>query len=165
MRTEHKIFIGLGSNIDPERNLRLALAKLVDHYGPVRRSAAYRNPAVGFDGDPFINLVARAKTTESPRQVHRQLKAIEAAAGRAPHQRRHDARKIDLDLLLYDDIALSCDELTVPRGDILEYAFVLKPLAELVPGYRHPLTGRSLADHWLWFRQEHQTYQMEKTDL
>lgn len=79
------------------------------------------------------------------------LKTLEADAGRQTRATT-GSRELDLDLLLYGDCVIREDGLVLPRPDVLEYAFVLRPLAELAPTLVHPVTGRTLAWHWDHFK-------------
>jgi len=150
-----RVFVSIGSNIDRERNIALALQRLEDDYGPLQRSSVYESAAVGFDSAPFYNLVVGFETAESPVQIQAALHDIENASGRERNGRL-SARTLDLDLLLYDDLVVSEGRLHLPRDDIERYAFVLYPLAELVPEGRHPVTGSTYAQMWSAFDDEHQ---------
>jgi 2-amino-4-hydroxy-6-hydroxymethyldihydropteridine diphosphokinase len=143
-----EIYLGLGSNIDPEDYLRLAVRELQRRYGPLDISTVYRNPAVGFDGPDFLNLVVRGKTDSGPAEVHDEIESIHDLAGRRRESGQYGSRPLDIDLLLYGDRVLSAGPVRIPRPDILDYGFVLRPLAELAPGLVHPLTGRTMAEHW-----------------
>ena len=143
------VYLGLGSNIDAERNIALGLREIEKRFGKPQVSPAYRAPAIGFDGEDFLNLVVRVDCALPALELIDQIEAIHDLAGR---QRRADnkwvARSLDIDLLLYGDLVSPERPLRVPRSDVLEYAFVLKPLADLAPEERHPVTGLSFADHW-----------------
>lgn len=144
-------YIGIGSNIEPEHHIERALAELKAHHGAVRTSTLYRVPAVGFAGADFINGVIAIETTAGIEALVDELKNLELAAGR----KRSDgmgSRELDLDLLLYGDQVIHRDRLVLPRPDILKYAFVLRPLAELAPETVHPATGETLAWHWAHFQ-------------
>lgn len=141
-----EIFLGLGSNVDAEHNLALACAALRERYGDIRCSAAYRNAAVGFDGDPFLNLVVQAHCDESPPAVVDALEAIHALAGRERGSERFGPRELDIDLLLYGDVISRRWKL--PRKDLVKYGFVALPMAQLAPELRHPLTGQSMQEIW-----------------
>lgn len=142
-----RIFVGIGSNVEPERRIREAVRFLRQRFGAVELSPIYRNPAVGFQGDDFLNLVAAFDSPEDAASVHAALDEIERQCGRVRGGPRFAPRTLDLDLLLYGDLVADAP-VKLPRPEILKYAYVLKPLADLVPEQRHPLTGRSFAEHW-----------------
>lgn len=144
------VFVGIGSNIEPRTHIPRALGLLEQRFGGLRVSRFYECPAVGFDGDPFVNLVAGFDSNEPPLDVVRGLRAIERQCGRSRSEKMR-SRTMDLDLLLYGDHILDDADLRVPRSDILCYAFVLKPLAELIPDARHPVNGVRYADLWAAF--------------
>ena len=145
-----EVFVGVGSNLDRERNIVAGVAALRAAFGPLRESSVIDNPAVGFIGDDFLNLVVAFETDEPASGVASRLQEIEKAFGRVRGSDRYVARALDLDLLLYGDVV--DDDLRIPRPDILEYAFVLGPLAEIAPEHRHPVTGRTYQSLWDAFR-------------
>lgn len=145
-----EIFVGIGSNVEPERNIRAGISLLREHFGELGLSPVYRNPAVGFDGDDFFNLAAQFHSQLDFHKVHAVLEQIEFACGRLRGGPRYAPRTLDVDLLLYGDVVHDAAPV-LPRKDILRYAFVLKPLADIAPGHRHPVTGRTFAEHWAQF--------------
>ncbi len=145
------VYLGLGSNIDPKPNLELAIRELRRRYGELRLSPAYRSKAVGFDGPDFINLVAGLESDDSPVDIHTEIERIHDLAGRTRGSERFSSRSLDIDLLLYDDLILEHPRFHLPRSDVLDYAFVLRPLKEIAPGVVHPRTGRTIAEHWAEF--------------
>jgi 2-amino-4-hydroxy-6-hydroxymethyldihydropteridine diphosphokinase len=136
-------FVGCGSNVDPERNLRWALAALRERYGAIRCSNVYRSPAFGFDGPDFLNMVIGFQTDSDADGVEAAVSELENACGRDAGG-RSGSRTLDLDLLLFGERIDAARRL--PRADILEYPFVLIPLDELIGERRHPLTGRRYRD-------------------
>jgi 2-amino-4-hydroxy-6-hydroxymethyldihydropteridine diphosphokinase len=145
------IYVGLGSNIDPENNLHLGVRELRERYGELQLSAVYRNRAVGFDGDDFLNLVAEFESDDSPQAIREQIELIHNLSGRDRESGKWEARQLDIDLLLYNDLVVDERPVRIPRRDVLKYSFVLRPLAELAPGLVHPVTGRTMLDHWQEF--------------
>ena len=142
------VYLGLGSNVDPEKNLRLGVAELRRQFGDVVLSATYLNAAVGFEGADFLNLVARLESDHEPASIHEQIEAIHQMAGRHRGGARYTSRPLDIDLLLYDDWIIDEAPLQLPRSDVLDFSFVLRPLSELAPDLVHPQSGRTLAEHW-----------------
>jgi 2-amino-4-hydroxy-6-hydroxymethyldihydropteridine diphosphokinase len=143
-----RVYLGLGSNIDPLDNLKLAVRELTKRYGKLDLSPVYQSAAVGFDGDDFLNLVAGLNSDDSPDAIHASIERIHDTAGRDRSSGKFGARTLDIDLLLYDDQVIEHASFKIPREDILKYSFVLKPLAELAPDLLHPLTGQRMAAHW-----------------
>ena len=143
-----KVYVSVGSNIDRERNVEHALADLGQAYGELEQSRIFETTAVGFDGDPFYNMVVAFNTDETPQAVASRLRDIEDAHGRDRSGGKFSSRSLDLDLLLYDDLILEEEGLHLPRKEILEYAFVLKPLAEIAGDMKHPVTGFSFSATW-----------------
>lgn len=150
-----RVYVSLGSNIERRQNVRHALERLTERYGPLTRSNVYECEAVGFDSDPFYNLVVGFDTAETPRQIQDALHAIESGSGRL-RSGKLAARTLDLDLLLYDDAVISEDGLVLPREDITRYAFVLRPLAEIAGDERHPVSGECFSDMWMAFDADSQ---------
>ena len=148
------VYVGLGSNIDPEANLHVGVRELRARYGELQLSAVYRSRAVGFEGEDFLNLVASFETESSPGTVCKEIELIHTLAGRDRNDGKWASRSLDIDLLLYDDLVVDEKPVRIPRNDVLKYSFVLRPLAELAPDFRHPVsTGRSLMRRvirWRW---------------
>lgn len=151
-----RIYISIGSNIEAERHLRLAIAELRKHYGELKLSSVYESEAVGFDGDNFLNMVVGLDTDEEVHTVLQTLREIEDRHGRIRSGPRFSARTLDLDLLLYDDLVVKEDALDLPRGEIIQNAFVLWPLAEIAPEIMHPVEQQSMAALWQGFDKESQ---------
>lgn len=145
------VYLGLGSNIDAEANLALGVRELRARYGELVLSAVYQSQAVGFDGPDFLNCVVGFDSEDSAVDIHRAIEAIHGLAGRERGSERFASRPLDIDLLLWGELILEHPRFRLPRRDVLEYAFVLRPLAEIAPEFVHPETGRSMAEHWQEF--------------
>ncbi|HVN46449.1 MAG TPA: 2-amino-4-hydroxy-6-hydroxymethyldihydropteridine diphosphokinase [Steroidobacteraceae bacterium] len=145
------VYVGAGSNVAPERNLASAVEALRREFPGARFSPWYRNRAVGFEGEDFINLVAGFDTALPLPAVIARLHAIEQQCGRARDAPRWAPRTMDLDVLLYGDLV--CDEpgLKLPRPDLLRRAYMLGPLAALAPQVVHPTAGTTIGELWRRF--------------
>jgi 2-amino-4-hydroxy-6-hydroxymethyldihydropteridine diphosphokinase len=154
------VYIAAGSNVAPERNLALAVRELERTFPDIRVSPWYRNRAVGFEGDDFINLVAAFSTDLSVHEVVARLHAIESRCGRPREAPRWAPRSMDLDILLYGDLV--CDEprLKLPRPDLLKRAYMLGPLAVLAPELVHPTAGVTIGQ--LWERFDRAAHPLER---
>ncbi len=146
-----RVYIGIGTNIDREHNLRAGVRALREHFGSVDLSTVYETEAIGFEGDNFYNMVVGVNTDLTAQQVYETLHAIEYEHGRDRKLPRYSSRTLDLDLLLYDDQVLKTDDFEIPRHDVNEYPFVLAPLAELDGQRRHPVTGKTFTAMWAEF--------------
>ena len=145
------VYVAAGSNVAPRENLARAVAALRHAFPGIRFSSWYRNRAVGFEGDDFINLVAAFDTELPLPQLLARLHAIEELCGRPRAAPRWAPRSMDLDVLLYGDLV--CDEPTVkvPRPDLLKRAYMLGPLAQLAPQLMHPTEHTSIGELWQRF--------------
>ena len=146
------IFLGLGSNEAPERNLRLAIRELAARYGELALSPVYRSAAVGFEGADFLNLVVRMESDVTPLEIAAEVERIHNMAGPLRGSDKWESRPIDIDLLLYNDLV--DDALRIPRGDVLRFSFVLRPLSDIAPEHVHPVTGKTFREHWQEFDQQ-----------
>ena len=156
-----EVFVGIGSNVEPERHVRRAIAGLDSEFGPIAVSPVYRNAAVGFDGEDFLNLVVSFNTTLNVSDLVEVLRNIEQRCGRRRDEERWGPRTLDLDILLYGNEVHERPQL--PRADILRRAFVLKPLADIAPEGRHPVNGKAFAELWAAFADQSQ--RLSKVEL
>ena len=142
------VYLGLGSNIERERYLVAGLDALQGLFGELALSSVYDSVAIGFDGQPFLNMAARVTTDLSVGELHRRLRHIEFEHGRLANATRNSARQLDIDILTYDNLVGIIDGVELPRGEILENAFVLCPLAELAPEVEHPVVRETYQGLW-----------------
>ncbi len=153
-----RVYAGLGSNVDKEKNIPVGLNTLASYFSPLAISTVYESEALGFRGDNFYNLVVGFDTDLSALEVIRLFKSIESSSGRLPSIQNASSKTIshtlDIDLLLFGDLIQHNDQIDVPRNDIKQYSFVICPLAEIAGGFKHPETGLSLADIWQSFDKD-----------
>ena len=159
-----KIHINIGSNQNREANIAGAIDYLRLNFTIVKISDIFESPAEGFEGDNFYNMGVNASTKLSVEDVNAVLKNIEKTFGRDRTQSKFSSRLIDLDLVTYDDVVdLSAN---LPRDDILKYAFVLAPLAQLSGDEIHPLTKQTYQQLWQSFQTDNRfelsQYNIEK---
>lgn len=142
------VYVGIGSNIDRTHHIRAAVQALRQAVGPLAQSPVYESRAQGFDGPDFYNLVVSFESGATLPEIRALLSHIERTLGRARSNNQYESRTIDLDLLLYGDTICHDDDIDLPRTEIMEYAFVLKPLSDLAPEAIHPETGLSFKLMW-----------------
>jgi len=145
----HRVYIGVGSNLGiPEANCRRAMNLL--HAPPVmrvvRRSRLYKTRPVGnINQGWFVNAAVELSTSLSPAMLLGRLLAIERRLGRV-RRARWGPRLIDLDLLFYDRLTMKTAALEIPHPHAAGRRFVLAPLFEIAPAYRHPRLNQSIAE-------------------
>ena len=147
------VYVAAGSNVEPAKHMELAVKELARAFPGARFSPWYRNTAVGFSGDDFINLVAGFDTALPLVQVLQQLHAIETLCGRPRAAPRWAPRSMDLDVLLYGDLVAEQPGVKVPRPDLLKRAYMLGPLAALAPDVMHPTEKMTIGELWRRFDQ------------
>lgn len=141
-----RVYVGIGSNIDREDNIRAGIAALTNKFGELIISPVYESKSFGFDGDDFYNLVAGFDTQLDVDYVIRLLRNIEYQFGRNRIQKHLSSRSLDVDLLLFGDFVSK--EHHVPRRDVTNHSFVLCPLSIIAPDLKHPVCGKSLYELW-----------------
>lgn len=144
----HTVYLGLGSNLDDRVALLGAAIQALGALAPALVVTAVSSvydtaPQLVTDQPRFLNLDVEARTTLDPEALLRATKRIEADLGRAPGP-RYGPRRIDIDVLLFDDVVWQSADLVIPHPRLAERAFALLPLAELAPARVHPTHGRSL---------------------
>lgn len=161
-----QVYVAIGSNVNPEANVAKAASALQNQFPDAQFSSWYRNPAVGFEGDDFINGVAGFTSNLPLRSLLERLHAIETLCGRPRNAPRWAPRAMDIDVLLYDDVVCSEPGVTLPRPDLLKRPYMLGPLAELAPEVVHPTARRTIAQLWQQFdRGSHTMQQVDSGEL
>ena len=141
-------YIGIGSNVgDRVENLRQALEHLAGIMSLERLSATYETaPRYVLDQPPFLNMAVGGDTPLEPLLLLETLKKFEIDIGRVPTEERYGPRAIDLDILFYGSDVVNEPGLSIPHPLMAEREFVLRPLADIAPNFRHPVMGRSVAE-------------------
>jgi 2-amino-4-hydroxy-6-hydroxymethyldihydropteridine diphosphokinase len=142
-----KYAIALGSNLgDSQAILESALSRLET---VIARSSWYQTKAITLPNRPpqpdYLNGCAILETSLAPLELLAKLQHIEAEFGRIRYQ-KWDARTLDLDILLLDDVVFQTKTLSIPHPRMSDRAFVLVPLAEIAPDWRHPQLNRSIVE-------------------
>ncbi len=146
------VTVSLGSNIHPTRHIGCCLDALADAFGSLQISRVFESEPVGFtDSRNFYNLVVAFHSDKRPGELQAWSKQLEIAHGRLPDTAKFSPRALDIDLLTVGSLCGTIDEVTLPRSEITHNAFVLQPLAELLPAERHPHCGTSYAALWSAF--------------
>ena len=151
-----RVVLGLGSNTEREAHLCAGLEALSGFLTQMRCSPVFESQAVGIKSGPFFNLAVSGYSELSLGELDRRLKFIEADNGRYAPDRK--GLPLDIDVLLYGDLVGNFDGLILPRAEILKNAFVLWPLALLIPDSPHPGEQRSFIELWQSARIDQQLW-------
>lgn len=151
-----QVFLGVGSNLDREKNIRAGVRALSDLFNNVKLSPVYESESVGFKGRNFYNLVVSLETNLPIAKLSETLKEIENKNGRVRTGPKYSPRTLDIDILTYGDFIGIEAGIELPRAEITENAFVLLPLSELAPNELHPALKKSYAKLWASYDQNAQ---------
>ncbi len=155
----HLAYIGLGTNLcfnaeknrdcQLRNNLERAIAALKEQVGTLVKLSSYISTMPwGFHSEnTFLNAVALFSTELTPQQLLVATQDIEKGMGRTckSHGHQYQDRIIDIDILLYDNEAISCHNLVIPHPQMEKRLFVLQPMAEIAPTLQHPVTHKTFA--------------------
>ena len=143
------VYLSLGSNVGTRLvNVRSAVSALRAEPGVnvLRESRVYETEPVGdARQDLFLNMAVAVETMLGPLEFLDRIQAIEKQVGRVP-ARRWGPRVIDIDIVLWDDLVIDSDRLTIPHPEFRARAFVLAPLSEIAPVARDPVTGLTVLE-------------------
>ena len=143
-----RVYLSVGSNIDPGKNLSGAIVELREKFGDIVVSPTYRFPAVGFDGPDFLNLAIGIETEMSAQALDDWLHALEDRHGRRRDVPRFSSRTLDIDIVLYGDaIVHGPGNLEIPRKE-LQLTFAMQPLNDIASDAVHPVLHRSIGELW-----------------
>lgn len=149
-----QVFIGIGSSINRQENIRLGINALQTEFGRLKISPIYESEAVGFDGCNFYNLVIYFESNLNAQTIIKTLKKIEVQQGRPVKTIKFAPRTLDLDLLLHDQLIDA--KIDLPRAEILTNAFVLQPLSDIAPQLKHPIVKENYQYLWEKFPKSKQ---------
>ncbi len=139
-----RVFLGIGSNIKKEKNLRKCIALLKKKFSVKKISSVYETKPVGYENqDNFYNMVVEIETDLSPEKFLDVLMGIEKMLGRV-RTKKNFPRTIDLDILFYEDRIIESKNLVIPHPRLHERAFVLVPLNEIAPDFVHPVLKKRI---------------------
>lgn len=144
----NSVVLHLGSNMgDRHKHLKWAFENISRRIGPIDKcSKIYNTEAWGKEDQPdYLNAAAIVQTTLGPHDIIKETKAIEKEAG-SDRKEKWGKRKLDIDLLFYEDQIIDAEDLRVPHPFIHKRNFVLVPLNDIIPFYRHPQLDRTIEE-------------------
>ncbi|QQX77955.1 MULTISPECIES: 2-amino-4-hydroxy-6-hydroxymethyldihydropteridine diphosphokinase [Aequorivita] len=147
MQPLYNVYLSLGSNMgNRSEYLQNAVNSLFEEVGSiVKISSVYQTPAMGFDGDPFLNCAVWLQTNLKPATVLKSILQIEKTMGRKRNAlQAYTSRPIDIDIILIDDLIIESEKLTVPHPEMQKRKFVLQPLADLNSHLIHPVFEKNI---------------------
>jgi 2-amino-4-hydroxy-6-hydroxymethyldihydropteridine diphosphokinase len=154
------VYLALGSNDEPVRMLGQAYHALNQYFSPLTMSPVYKNKAIGFEGADFYNCVSHFVTEKSLLAVSEIVRDIQYALDTDYDAHQFNVRKLDLDLLIYDDVVENTLGKAIPHADITQYAFMLKPLVDIAADYQHPTLDKTFQQLWDAFPHKAHTLQL-----
>ncbi len=154
--TENTVSLSIGSNQNAEHYILRALNALQQRFFKLTISSVYESVAVGYVGHNFLNLVVVLNTTESLASLAGFLKQLEDENGRVREQSRFSARTLDVDILTYGDLEGVHKGIMLPRPEVTQNAYVLRPLAEVGGRLVNPQYQCSYADLWQQYDKSRQ---------
>ncbi len=160
-----RIWLSLGSNLQRKESFRGAIKDLRRDFGELALSPVYEGEAIGTDGPAFYNMVVGVDSELPVEQVHLKLRGIEHAHGRRRGEDKFAPRTLDIDILTYGDHVIDFKGKELPKDEILKYAFVLRPLADVAGDEAHPQLGTRYADLWNDFDQGSQPLSQVELDF
>ncbi|HKJ27197.1 MAG TPA: 2-amino-4-hydroxy-6-hydroxymethyldihydropteridine diphosphokinase [Anaerolineales bacterium] len=132
-----QVYLSIGSNIYPERYLRMVTEELGRLLDLQCVSSVWKTPAAGFNGADFLNAVLSVQTRLSPIGLkYKLLRPMEAQMGRVRTEERFASRTVDIDILVYEGVLVD--------GELFQQPYLAVPMAELWPDYPHPVTKTPL---------------------
>jgi len=141
MGRKQKVYLSLGSNLGNRlANLQKAIFHIQQKAGKILDiSAVYENPAFGFEGDDFLNIVLSLLTPQEPKELLDTLLQIEVDFGRIRSNAGYSSRTLDIDIIYYGTEVINDDDLVIPHPQMQHRNFVLKPLGDIAPQFYHPV--------------------------
>ncbi len=148
MKIQRITYLSLGTNQGNKlENLQKAIDLIDENVGGIQKvSSVYQTPSWGFEGENFFNICIKVSTYQQPEVLLSSLLGIEQELGRLrSSEKGYQNRKIDIDILLFDDEIIFSKLLIVPHPKMLDRKFVLIPLAEIAPNELHPIKKTQLS--------------------
>lgn len=150
------VYVSIGSNIDRYRHIAASLDALQHHFGELVISPVYETESIGFVGEHFLNLVVAFQCRHSVAELAQLLRGIEYDNGRQHTDLKFAPRTLDIDILTYDSLVGCIAGVELPRSEITENAFVLRPLVDIAGSTLHPRLQKSYAAIWQAYDQSSQ---------
>jgi len=135
----HRVYLDLGSNLEPVKNIPAAIKLLCEAGEIAEVSSVWETESVGYDGPNYLNVCVLLLTPLEASEIKLEItRPIESQMGRVRGENKNAPRPIDIDIVLFDE--------TPHNTQTWVQAFVIVPLAELLPGFMHPVSGEKLSD-------------------